>query len=162
MGYVVFRVIVERPLPLVFAVYAQPQPWRWSDIRSVRWVRGKPWEIDSRLRMEPRDAFGVVVDQVLTHFEVNRRVEFISHFGGVTMLSEVLFRPLSDSQTEIESRLEFVGTFSRIAGFAIGPAIERGAQGFYQQLKRECEGLPLAETPVAQADGAVQSEEGGG
>ena len=159
MGRFVLRVAIDRPLSQVFAVYAQPQPWRWSDIRSVRWVRGKPWEVDSRLRIEPRDAFGVIVDQVLTHFEPNQRVDFISHFGGVTMLSEVRFRALSDNQTELESRVEFVGTFSRIAGFALGPAIERGARAFYTQLKRECERLPMAQTDGARPDDAVKSEE---
>ncbi len=108
-------------------------------MRSVRWTSGKPWEVDSRMTLEPANAFGVLVDQVLTHFEPNRRVEFISHFGGITLLSQIHFRALSENQTEIRSELEFLGTFSRVAGFAVGPAIEKGAQTFYELLKRECE-----------------------
>jgi len=139
MGRSEIRVTIDRPLKHVFDIYAQPVPWRWSDIRSVRWTSGKPWELESRLRIEPNDAYGVIVDQVVTHYEAYRRVDYISHFGGITMMSQVNFRALSDTVTEVDSQLEFVGTFSRIAGFALGPAIENGARSFYAQLKEECE-----------------------
>lgn len=139
MGRSETRITIARPLAQVFSVYVQPEPWQWSSIRNVRWTRGKPWEVGSRLQMEPENSFGVVVDQVLTHFEVNRRVEFISHFGGITMQSHVIFHALSEQSTEIESRLEFVGTFSRVAGLAVESTIEAGARQFYQELKAECE-----------------------
>ena len=108
--------------------------------------------MESRLRIEPANSFGVIIDQVLTHFEANRRVDFISHFGGVTLLSQLHFRVLSDNSTEIRCELEFVGTFSRVAGFALGPAIERGAKPFYDDLKRECERqTPSSVTPAKSA-----------
>src|SRR6478609_6196224 len=112
MGRSDIRVTIERSLKTVFDVYTQPDTFSWSDIRSVTWTRGKPWEVDSRLRIKPRESFGVVVDQVLTHFEPYRRVDFISHFGGVTLLSHVNFKALSQDVTEIHSQLEFIGTFS--------------------------------------------------
>jgi hypothetical protein len=150
MGNSAIRVIIDRPLAGVFVIYAQPDPWSWAGMRSVRWTSGKPWEVDSRMALEPANAFGVIVDQVLTHFEANRRVEFISHFGGITLLTHVRFRALSENQTEIRSDLEFMGTFSRVAGFAVGPAIEKGAQTFYDLLKRECElVIPPATPPSA-------------
>lgn len=139
MGRSDIRVTIQRPLKTVFDVYTQPDTFGWSDIRSVTWTRGNPWEVDSRLRIKPKESFGVVVDQVLTHFEPYRRVDFISHFGGVTLLSEVNFKPLSQDVTEVHSKLEFIGTFSRVAGFALGPAIESGARQFYEDLKQECE-----------------------
>ena len=151
MGRSEIRITIDRPLKHVFEVYAQPIPWQWSDIRSVRWTSGKPWEVESRLRIEPNDAYGVIVDQVLTHFEPYRRVEFISHFGGVTMMSQVNFRAVSDTVTEVDSQLEFVGTFSRIAGFALGPAIENGARSFYAQLKAECERVIPSPTDSAES-----------
>jgi hypothetical protein len=116
-----------------------PDPWRWSDIRSVRWTHGEPWEVESRLSIEPANSFGVIVDQVITHFEPYRRVDFISHFGGVTMISQIVFRALDDEVTEVRSNLEFAGSFSRVAGLALAPAIEHGARRFYEFLKQECE-----------------------
>jgi hypothetical protein len=140
------RVTIDRPVQHVFSVYTQPDTWRWSDMRSVRWVRGKPWEAESRMRIEPNGSYGVVLDQVLSRIDPGKRVDLIAHFGGVTLVTQVYFRPLLESQTEIESHLEFVGTFSRIAGFALGPAIENGARRFYGQLKAECERCPEVST----------------
>ena len=138
------RVTVNRPRATVFAVYTQPDTWRWcSYIRNARWSRGRPWEEESRLEIEI-DGPGGTVDQALMHFEPNRRADFISHFGGVTLETSVTFHSVSDHVTEIHVRLEFVGVFSRIAGFAIESAIERSTKLFFEDLKRACEGTPPA------------------
>jgi hypothetical protein len=139
MGRSEIRTRINRNLQHVFETYAQVDPWSWSDIRSVRWTHGEPWEVESRLSIEPANSLGVIVDQVVTHFEPYRRVDFISHFGGVTMVSQVVFSALDDDVTEVWSHLEFVGSFSRVAGLALGPAIEHGARRFYEFLKQECE-----------------------
>jgi uncharacterized membrane protein len=138
------RVTIDRPLTTVFAVYTQPDTWRWcSYLRAVRWARGKPWEEESRLQVEV-DGPGGTVDQVLIRFEPHRRADFLSHFSGVTLESRVNFRPLPGDQTEIVVQLEFVGVFSRIAGFAIDKAIERSTRLFFEDLKRACEQTPPA------------------
>jgi len=152
MGRSEIRTSIRRNLKHVFETYAQRDPWRWSDIRSVRWTRGEPWEVESRLRIEPANSFGVIVDQVLTHFEPYHRVDFISHFGGVTMVSQVVFHALSDDVTEVRSNLEFVGSFSRVAGLALGPAIEYGARRFYEFLKQECERETPSQISPARSD----------
>jgi hypothetical protein len=139
MGRAQIHCTIHRSLKDVFDIYTQSDTWSWSDIREVRWYGGRAWEVESRMHFKPNDSYGVTVDQVLTHFEPYRRIDFISHFGGVTMTSQLVFRALSDSVTELHGQLEFVGTFSRIAGFALGSAIESGARRFYEQLKRECE-----------------------
>jgi uncharacterized membrane protein len=142
------RVTIARPLATVFAVYTQPDTWRWcSYLRTVRWVRGRPWEEESRLHIE-FDGPGGSVDQVLIRFEPDRRADFLSHFSGVTLESKVSFRPLPDDQTEINVQLEFVGVFSRIAGFAIDKAIERSTRLFFEDLKRACEQTPRAQAPL--------------
>ena len=145
MGRSEILVSINRPLKTVFEIYTQPDTWAWSDIRSVEWTRGQPWEVDSRMRVEPDNSFGVIVDQVLTHFEPYGRVAFISHFGGVTMTSQLTFRATAADVTELRCELEFVGSFSRVAGFALGPAIEFGARRFYEDLKRACESTSRAE-----------------
>jgi hypothetical protein len=149
MGRSALGTSINGNLKHVFETYAQRDPWRWSDFRRVRWTRGQPWEINSRLSIEPSNSFGVIVDQVVTRFEPYRRVDYISHFGGVTLLSEVVFQALSDNGTEVRSNLEFVGTFSRVAGLALGPAIEYGARRFYEFLRQECE----RETPTKISSG---------
>lgn len=139
MGRSEIRVRINCPVKTVFDVYTQADTWRWSDIRRIAWTQGKPWEVDSRMQFEPNQSFGAIVDQVITHFEPYRRVDFISHFGGVTLLSEIHFEAVSEEETEIFSQLEFIGAFSRVAGLAVGPSIENGARKFYADLKRECE-----------------------
>jgi hypothetical protein len=132
-------VSINRPLSQVFAIYTQADLWSWTDFRSARWTDGQPWQLGSRVQVEPTDAYGIVVDQVLTHFEVDRLVGFISHFGGITMQSQTHFRPLSEAVTEVVSQSEFLGSFSRIASFPLRSAIEFGARRFLDDLKRECE-----------------------
>ncbi len=137
------RVVVTRPLTTVFAVYTQPDTWRWcSYIRDIRWV-GPAWEEASRLQIEI-DGPVRTVDQVLMHFDPNRRVDFLSHFGGITLETRVIFQALSERETAIQVQLEFVGVFSRIAGFAIERAIEQSTRQFFEDLKKACEGTPLA------------------
>jgi hypothetical protein len=133
------RVAINRPLAAAFAVYTQADTWRWcSYFRSCRWVRGRPWEEESRLHIE-LDGPVRTVDQVLMHFEPYRRADFISHFGGITLETKVSFRALSNDETEIKVEMEFIGVFSRIAGFAIDAAIERSTRLFFEDLKRACE-----------------------
>lgn len=139
MGRFESRITIHRPLKTVFDVYTEPDTFRWADVGSVTWVRGKPWELESRMHIRTNDAFGVTMDQVVTHFESYRRIDFISHFAGITLLTQVHFKALSDDETEVHGKLEFIGTFSRMAGFAIGPALEQGTEKFYQDLKRACE-----------------------
>jgi hypothetical protein len=153
MGSSQIRVTVNRPLATVFTVYTQPETWGWcSYIRSARWARGRPWEEQSRLHIEIDDK--TEVDQVLMHFEPERRVEFISHFTGVTLETRVTFRAASERETGIEVDLEFVGVFSRIAGFAIDKAIQESTRKFFEDLKRECERTPLG---LASSDRAEDS-----
>jgi hypothetical protein len=157
MGLLDVRTVVDRPLAAVFAVYIQPNTWAWcSYMRNVRWVVGRPWEEESRLQIEIDEPVSGIVDQVVTGFEPNARVNFISHFGGVTLITRVKFRAISDHETEIRGHFEFVGTFSRIAGFAIGPALEESAKRFYNEFKRECERvIPQAATRAANPGGST-------
>jgi len=140
MGCFEIRVTINRAVATVFEVYTDTEKWcRYTDISSVRWVRGNPWVVESRMRIETARGVGPAVDQVLTHFEPNSRVEYISHFLGITMQSRVSFHAVSERQTEIYGQMEFVGTGSRIVAFAIGPAIEHSTRQFFADLKQDCE-----------------------
>ena len=156
MGRFQILVTVDRPLAAVFAVYTDTDKWRWcSYILDARWVRGEPWVEESRIRIHTDGAIGSTVDQVLTAYEPNRRVDYISHFSGITLETRVTFRPLSDQQTEIRGEMEFVGTLSRIVGFAIEPAIERSTLQFFEDLKRECERGEPAEDLLRTVTGKI-------
>lgn len=139
MGRSNIRVTIDRPLKFVFDIYTQPETWAWSDVRNFVWAEGRPWEVESRMRFEPKQSYGAVVDQVITHFEPYRRIDFISHFGGVTLLSQVEFKAAGENLSEVRTQLEFIGTFSRMAGLALGPMIEQGARAFLKDLKTCCE-----------------------
>ena len=54
-------VCINRALSDVFAIYTQADLWRWTDFQSAVWTHGHPWALGSRLRVEPSDAYGVVV-----------------------------------------------------------------------------------------------------
>ena len=139
MGRSDIRVTIARPLQIVFDTYTQPDTWAWTDVRNFAWTDGKPWEVQSRMRFEPKQSYGAVVDQVITHFEPYQRIDFISHFGGVTLLSQIEFKGMAESVTVIRIQLEFIGTFSRMAGLALGPLIEQGTRSFIEDLKIYCE-----------------------
>src|SRR5215470_13948490 len=68
MGRFESRITIYRPLKVVFDTYTQPDTFRWADVRSVAWVHGKPWELESRMHIKTKDAFGVTMDQVVTPF----------------------------------------------------------------------------------------------
>jgi hypothetical protein len=140
MGYFEIRVTVDRPLATVFSGYTNLEMWKGSPhILDAEWVQGTPWEEGSRIRLKISGPAGSTVDQVLTHFETNREVAYLSHFSGITMESRLSFRAISSEETLVHGRMEFVGALSRVVGFAVGPAIERGTKQFFEDLKMQCE-----------------------
>jgi hypothetical protein len=146
MGYFEIRVTVNRPLSTVFSVYTDLEKWTWSSaILKASWVVGRPWEEESRMRLVLDGPVGSTVDQVLTHFEPLREIAYLSHFSGITMETRLSFRSASEHSTELHGRMEFLGTLSRVVGFAVEPAIERGTKQFFDDLKKHCESMPLAE-----------------
>jgi Polyketide cyclase / dehydrase and lipid transport len=160
MGCFEIRATVNCPVATVFSVYTDTDAWRrCTVVTDVQWVMGKPWDEGSRMRVRSGGVVPTSSDQVVLHFEPNRRVAYMSHFFGITLETRLTFRAISDHATEIHMRGEFVGAASRTFGFALGPAIERGTLAFVEALNRECERLAPAE---AQGDlpATNQAEEG--
>ena len=112
------------------------------------------------MRIETDSTFGGTVGQVLMHLEPNRRAEFLSHSGGITLQTRVTFQALSENETEIKLQMEFVGVFSRIAGFAVEATIERRSRQFFEDLKQACERTPatLAASAVPVINPTVPSD----
>jgi hypothetical protein len=158
MGCFEIRVTVNRPLASVFSVYTDTDAWiRCTEVTHVEWL-GNPWEEGSRMRVRSNNLVPTTSDQVLLHFETNRRIAYMSHFFGITLETRLSFRALSDDAAEVHVRAEFVGVASRTFGFALGPAIERGTTTFIEALKKECERV----APEAQGEmpSASQADEG--
>ena len=81
------------------------------------------------------------IDQVLLHFERNRKVVYISHVLGITIETQVTFFPANETQSAIHVAMKLVGTVSRALGFAVEPMIERSTKEFFAELVQECEAV---------------------
>ncbi len=139
MGFFEFRVSVKCPVATVFAIYTDTDAWkRCTEISEVEW-RGRPWEEGSRIRIKGYGSTRETIDQVLLHFEPPRSLAYISHFFGMTLETRLTFHAVSDYETEVQVRGEFVGLASRAFGFALGPAIERATRLTTEGLNKECE-----------------------
>jgi len=139
MGFFEFRIPAKCPLATVFATYTDTDAWvRSTEISRIEWV-GNPWQVGSRMRIKEYGNIRDTIDQVLLHFEPPRSVAYLSHFFGMTLETRLTFQAISDQETEIQVRGEFVGTASKVFGFALGPAIERATRVTMEGLRNECE-----------------------
>jgi hypothetical protein len=136
-----FQVDLNCPLETVFAIYVDTERWRNRNLfGEIRWVLGKPWDEGSRLRIETRSPIKTTVDQVVQHFKAKESVSYISHVLGITCETRVTFTPVSPSQTAVNVVMQLVGTASRALDFALAPAITKATKGFFEELRKECEG----------------------
>jgi hypothetical protein len=135
-----FQVVLNAPLEKVFAIYIDVDHWRNRvHFGDIRWVQGKPWEEGSRLRIETKVPIRSVVDQVVQHFSPNDSVSYLSHVFGITCETRVTFTRVSAQRTAINVIMSLVGTASRTFGFALVPAIKKAMQGFFEEIRKECE-----------------------
>jgi len=136
-----FQIELKCPLEKVFAIYVDVDRWQNRNLfGEIRWVQGKPWEEGSRLRIETRVPIRSTIDQVVQHFEPNHSVVYLSHVFGITCETRVNFTAISEDQTEINVGMQLVGMTARSLGFALEPAIAKATRGFFEELRRECEG----------------------
>jgi hypothetical protein len=136
-----FQIVLNSPLDTVFSIYVDVDRWRNRNVfGEIRWVHGKPWEEGSRLRIETLKPIRANVDQVVQHFTAKESVSYLSHVFGITCETRVIFTPVSMEQTAIHVVMNLVGTPSRALGFALAPAITKATKGFFEELRKECEG----------------------
>jgi hypothetical protein len=140
-----FQIVLNCPLDTVFSIYVDVDRWRNRSLfGEICWVRGKPWEEGSRLRIETLKPIRVHVDQVVQHFTAKERVSYLSHVLGITCETRVIFTRVDESQTAINVVMNLVGTPSRTLGFALAPAITKATKGFFEELRKECEAATRA------------------
>ena len=135
-----FEVALKSPLDTVFAIYIDIERWRNRNLfGDIRWVKGKPWEEGSRLRIETRFPIPSTVDQVVQQFQPKDSVVYLSHVFGITCETRVMFAAVSEKETIINVSMQLVGMTSRSLGFALEPAIAKATKGFFKELRKECE-----------------------
>ena len=135
-----FEVALKSPLEIVFAIYVDIERWRNRNLfGDIRWVKGKPWEEGSRLRIEPRFPIPSTIDQVVQQFQSKDSVVYLSHVFGITCETRVMFSAVSEKETVINVSMQLVGITSRSLGFALEPAIAKATKGFFEELRKECE-----------------------
>jgi flagellar biosynthesis/type III secretory pathway ATPase len=135
-----FQVVLNCPLDLVFAIYTDIDRWQNRNLfGEIRWVKGRPWEEGSRLRIETRTPIRSTIDQVLQQFVRNERVIYLSHVFGITCETRVTFVRKSERETAINVAMELVGKVTRSLGFALEPLIMKSTKSFFEELQRDCE-----------------------
>lgn len=144
-----FEIVLNCPLALVFPIYTDIERWCNRNVfGEIRWVKGRPWEEGSRLRIETRVPIRSTVDQVVQHFSPNESVSYLSHVFGINCETRVTFRKVSEEQTAIHVAMQLVGKLSQALGFAIEPAIENATKTLFQDLRRECEAASAASIQI--------------
>jgi hypothetical protein len=139
-----FQVALNAPLEMVFSIYTDVERWRNRNLfGEIRWVQGEPWREGSRLRIETRFPVRSHIDQVVQHFTANESVSYLSHVFGITCETRIAFTRIPVDQTAINVVMNLVGTPSRSLGFALAPAITKAMQGFFEELRKECEAATL-------------------
>jgi len=111
---------------------------------SLRWWRGEPWQVGSRMQIEILQPVVAMVDHVITSCEPGRKVSWLDHALGVTLEQWVLFHELPKGKgTEIETRGEFVGPALDIAGRTVGQVLTEFTHTWYGNFRAVCDQLAV-------------------
>jgi hypothetical protein len=135
-----FQVVLNTPLERVFAIYVDVERWRnRNQFGEIRWVKGRPWAVGSRLHIEIQSPLRTSVEQVVQHFSRNESVSYLSELLGITCEMRVTFTVVSERQTAINVVMQLVGSASRSLDFALAPMIKGAVKGLFEELRKECE-----------------------
>ena len=146
-----FQVVLNTPLERVFAIYVDVERWRnRNQFGEIRWIKGRPWAVGSRLHIEIQSPVRTSVEQVVQHFTPNESVSYLSEVLGITCEMRVTFTVVSERQTAINVVMHLVGSVSRSLDFALAPVIKQAVKGLFEELRKECD------NPSVRADGLMQ------
>jgi hypothetical protein len=135
-----FQVVLNTPLERVFAIYVDVERWRnRNQFGEIRWIKGRPWAVGSRLHIEIQSPIRTSVDQVVQHFTRNESVSYLSELLGITCEMRITFTVVSERQTAINVVMQLVGSASRSLDFALAPMIKGTVKGLFDELRKECE-----------------------
>lgn len=134
------QIETDCPLEDAFAVYCDISRWRNRSVfGNIRWTHGEPWRVGSRLEYEMSFPGFLKVRQLVSEFERNKRVGYITHASGITLHSTVDFTALPRQRTRIEVSVDSAGITTTLFGFAIDAVIEKTLTKFLADLKNDCE-----------------------
>jgi hypothetical protein len=105
MEHLEYTVFTKASPSLAWEMFCNYRLWpSFSDIYGdIRWSKGKPWTVGSRLRIEIVRPTKATVDHVITICSPARQVAWIDHVLGNTMEQWVTFDALPDGTTRVHT-----------------------------------------------------------
>jgi hypothetical protein len=125
----------------VFRVLIDTEVWRNSKLyRTVRWVKGEPWQVDSVRELETKVPFRSRHRQRVLECISNERIGVLSHGFGYTMQTQIVLARGNDAGgTEVRYLIDVYGVMPLLFGFAIEDFVDRFMSAHMSELTRLCQ-----------------------
>lgn len=107
----------------------------------IRWSKGKPWTVGSRLKIDIIDPVKTTVDHVITVCKPPERVAWIDHALGNTMEQWVTFEPQPDGTTRVHTWAEITGTEPMFAANQYSDFVRAFMRQWYDSFCWACDQL---------------------
>jgi hypothetical protein len=131
------EVETNSPVETAFAVYTDTNFWQGRSIfGEIRWIRGRPWQVGSRIESHfTSPAYGQI-EQTVASYELNRRIVLLSRLFGMTLESRIDFTATPQgSQVSVTTQANGSTTF--VFGMAVDAAFQRMTSAFLATLREE-------------------------
>lgn len=144
-----FFLRLSRPRSEVFRILTDGESWRGSRVYGeMRWVQGRPWEVDSVREVETLAPVRARHTQRVAAFEQDRLIEVISHGFGYTNYVQLLFTDaIASGGTEFHVVSDIEGTLPLLFGFVLEDYVARFMEVYLAEVKRLCEPPSAATSP---------------
>lgn len=143
MEYLEYTIFTRADRVLAWRLFSDFRFWpAFSDIYGgIRWAKGKPWAVGSRLQIEILRPVKATVDHVITICTPGEQVAWIDHALGNTLVQWVTFESLPDARTRIHTWVEVTGAHRAIAGHDCSEFLRGFIRGWYDRFCAACDQL---------------------
>ena len=143
MKHLEYTVFTRADRALAWRLFSDFRFWpAFSDIYgSIRWSKGKPWAVGSRLQIEILRPVKAIVDHVITICAPGEQVAWIDHALGNTLVQWVTFETLPDARTRIHTWAELTGANLAIGGHDCCDFLRGFIRGWYDRFCAACDQL---------------------
>ena len=126
---------------------------RFSDLYSdIRWTKGEPWQVGSRLSIKTGKPIRITLDHVITRCDPAEKVAWIDHALGTTMEQWVFFEVQRGRGTQVRTWAEVTGMIPLIAGRRMKEVLWDFTRSWYDRYAVECDRLAAASTTSPQSE----------
>lgn len=128
---------------VAWKLFSDFRRWRrFSDFYGeIRWVSGAPWSVGSRLRINLVRPVRTTVHHVIIACSPGERVGWIDHALHNTMEQWVVFEPLAEGGTLVQTWAEVVGPAVTVGGRPLRKLLKSFIELWYSRFCRECNHL---------------------